>query len=140
MRSPCRLARAPTRAVSLDDLIGADEQRLRHGEAECFGSLKIDYQLDPRWLLDRQISGPGAFEDLSGIYANVAVGGREARSITDQPAGSGELAPLIDRRKAIACCQRHKLLAATGEERIGALDERAGRLLDESRESGVDLT
>ena len=38
----------------------------------------------------------------------------------------------------MACCQRHKLLSATGEERIGAGDERARVQLGEGCESGVD--
>src|SRR5438067_2407477 len=85
------------RSRLFDHLVGAGEDRWWHGKAQRLVSLKIDYQLDSRRLLDWQIGGPAAFDDLSGIYANVAVGGREARSITDQPAGSNELAPLIDR-------------------------------------------
>ena len=39
-------------SLSLDHLVGAGEQRLRHGEAERLGSFHIDYQLELGRLLD----------------------------------------------------------------------------------------
>src|SRR5207248_9641423 len=32
------------RAASLDDLVGAEEQRLRHGQTECGGGFQVDEQ------------------------------------------------------------------------------------------------
>src|SRR5580704_8417721 len=73
-----------------------------------------------------------------GVVAVQAGEDGEARSVTDQAAGSGVLAPLIDRRNGMARCQRHELLAPAVEERIGADDEAAGVQLDESHEGRVD--
>jgi hypothetical protein len=60
----------------LDNLVGAGEERLRHGEAERVGCVQIDDQLEGRRLLDRHLGGLGAFEDLSRVSADEAKGRR----------------------------------------------------------------
>ena len=39
--------------VLLNDLVGRRQKRFRDGEAEGFGGLQIDRQLEFGWLLDR---------------------------------------------------------------------------------------
>src|SRR5205085_2663959 len=89
-------------AVLLDHLVGAGEDCWRHGQAERLGGADIDHQLDFGRLLHWQFGRLGTLQDLSGISAGLAIGSREARSIADQAAGSGELAPLVDRRNGVA--------------------------------------
>jgi hypothetical protein len=55
-----------------DHLVGAREDRWRHGEAERLGGLEIDDQLECSRLLDRQIGRLSAFQDLSGENAGLA--------------------------------------------------------------------
>ena len=40
-----------------DYLVGAGEKLWRHGEAECFGGLEIDYKLELGRPLDRYVGG-----------------------------------------------------------------------------------
>src|SRR6266478_975364 len=126
-------------AASFDDLVGAGEDRWRHGQAERLGGVEVDDQFKCRRLLHWQIGRLGALKDLSGINAGLVIGSREARSVADQAAGSRKFTRLIDRRKAMARRQLDELAASAEEERIGADDERAGLQLDEGCESGIDL-
>ncbi len=75
---------------------------MRHRKPERLRGLEVDDQLEPRRLLDRQISRLGAFEDLSGVNAGLAKDSGKARSIADQTAGSREFAQVIDRRNGSA--------------------------------------
>src|SRR5215471_3333643 len=125
--------------ASLDHLVGAGEDRWRHRQAERLCGFQVDDKLECGRLLDRQIGRLGSLEDLSGVNADQAKGGCEARSVADQAAGSSELAPRIYRRNCMARCQSHELLAPAAEERIRADDERAGVRWNEGRENGVDL-
>ena len=94
------------------------------------GGLEVDDQLEPRRLLNRQISRLGPLEDPSGVNPDLAPKARLARPIADQAAKLGEVAPLVDRRNGKPCRQRDKIFAPAVEERIGTDEERAGLQLD----------
>src|SRR5713101_7586654 len=51
-------------SVSLDDLIRPQQQRLRDRQAERLGGLEVDHELPLRRLLDGEIGGLGALQDL----------------------------------------------------------------------------
>ena len=70
---------------SLDDLVGAGEDRWRDRQSEFPRCFQIDDQFERRRLLDRQIGWVGAIENLSGISAQLVPYARKARSIADQP-------------------------------------------------------
>ena len=122
----------------LDDLVGAGEDRGRHGEAKRLGGLEVDHQLECGRLLDRQISGLGAVQDLSGVAADPLIGCREDRPIADQAAVRDVISRKIDRRKRMMRCQRRNLLRSAIEERIGD-DDCSDLPLRGSREDCVDL-
>ena len=83
--------------TSLDHLIGARKERLRHRKPERLGGLEIDHQLECGRPLDRQIGGLGPLKDPSGIDAGLAVCAGEARTIADEAARRGEFTCIIDR-------------------------------------------
>src|SRR5689334_4382456 len=69
------------RGASFDHLVGAGEDGWWDAEPERLCRLQIDDQLKRRRLLDGQIGGLGAVEDLSGINAGLAKGGEVAVGI-----------------------------------------------------------
>jgi hypothetical protein len=78
---PCHGARGNR---LFDDLVGAGEDRWRHGQPERFGGLEIDDQLEVGRLVDGQIGGLGAVEDLSEVNASLMIGSGEAGPVADQ--------------------------------------------------------
>ena len=61
IRSP--VVAPPQRAASFDQLVSGGEQRLRDGQAERFGGLKVDGQYELCWKFDRQIVSLGTFQN-----------------------------------------------------------------------------
>jgi len=58
---------------SLDDVIGSQEEGLRDGEAQHLRCLQIDGQLELCRLLDGEVRGFGALEDLVNMDSSVTV-------------------------------------------------------------------
>jgi len=96
-------------APSLDHVVGAAKKRGWEGDAEGFGGLQVDKQLDFRDLLARQISRLGALDSSSGIDASLTVRLRETASVTHQAACGREVPRLVDSGHRVADsshCQR----------------------------------
>jgi hypothetical protein len=57
----------------LNNLVRGGQQRFRDGEAEGFGGLKVDDELELGGLDDRPVAGLGAVEDFAGIDADLTI-------------------------------------------------------------------
>jgi hypothetical protein len=52
---------------SFNHLVGAQQERLRNGQAECLGGREIDDEIEFGGLLDRKIARLGATQNLVDI-------------------------------------------------------------------------
>jgi hypothetical protein len=59
-------------APLLDHLVGGNQQRRRHDQAECPGGVEVDGEIEPGGLHDRQIGRLGAFENSPDVVADYA--------------------------------------------------------------------
>ena len=69
-----------------DHLVGASTYRLRNGEAQCFGSLEIDYKLVLRRRLYRKIGWLLALQDAINVAGRTPEIVGTIRSVGDQAA------------------------------------------------------
>src|SRR5207249_4630897 len=69
----------------VDDLVRPPQYRLRDRQAERLGCLEVDGQLELRGLLDGEIGGLGAFENLVYKLGDAAVQVREVHAVGHEP-------------------------------------------------------
>ena len=110
-----------------DHLVGAGEERVRHGNAKRFGGFEIDDKLEFGRLVDWQVVRRGALENAAGLYPCPVIGVRNAVPVTDESAGHDEGATKVDRRQRVMRRLRDDLIAAAEKERISAHDSAPAR-------------
>src|SRR5712691_3014086 len=123
----------------LNDLICPQQERLWDAEAERFGRLEIDYEVELAGLLDRQAGRLRALENLvdEGRRAPLQVEGVGA---VDHETTSLYVLPLsIDRRQASLRCELRDLFHLVREDGVRENQERARPLPGHRREGDIDL-
>src|SRR5262245_28772055 len=86
----------------VDHLVGEDVELRRDRHAERVGGLAIDHQVEFRRLLDRQVAGLGAFEDLIHIRRGAAEKIGKVLAVAHQPARH-HVFPLPEHRRQPIC-------------------------------------
>src|SRR5262249_22086386 len=115
---------------------GKSEQLVGNLQAKRLRDAEIDDQLELGRLHYRKVGRFLTFEDTAGVHADLAIGVGQVRSVRDESPGRSKLAPLVDRRKAMACRQCDDLIAPPEEIGIGGDDERASSLVNKRGKSG----
>src|SRR6516162_8412642 len=85
-----------------DHLVGAGEQRLRHGEPKCLRGFEIDDQLILGRSLDRQFGWLFTLENAVDVCSGPPKLVNMVGSVRDQTSGSDEKAFPVDGRQLIS--------------------------------------
>jgi hypothetical protein len=112
----------------LDHVVSDGEHARRNNEAKSPGGVEIDNQLELGELQDRQVGGLRAFEDLTGVDADLTPHIRTVGPIAHQP-GFDMLPNGVGRRNPMARRERRKLDAPADEEPVGGNKEGVGPLV-----------
>src|ERR1700676_2454261 len=94
-----------SKASLLDKFVGARKQPNRDVQAERFGSLQIDYQLELRRLLDRKIARLFALENAINVPRCALVKIEILDAVGCQPAADRVITEGINVRQAVLSCQ-----------------------------------
>src|SRR5207237_3807419 len=98
--APITLARRRARGcASLNHLVGTKQNFLWNAQTNRLGGIQVDEQLELDGLLDRQVSGLCAFEDLVNVGCRAPIEIGIARSISDETAGLDVLPGHINHRQ-----------------------------------------
>ena len=93
-----------------DHLVGDGKDPGRNYKAKCLRSFEVDCHFKFGRLKDRQVCGPFAFQDPTGVNTDLAIASSKACSVTYQATSRDELALRVDRRDRIARSERHELI------------------------------
>src|SRR5262245_103417 len=114
-------------AGSLDNPIRALQQRRRDRPAERPGGLQVDGQLELGRLLDGQIAGLGALQNLVDVGSGATKQICKVRSIGHEAALSNAFTPWVDRRQSVSGRQVYEAPSFIDEHAAGWHRQRTGR-------------
>src|ERR1700730_16759630 len=95
---------------SFDHLVGARRERWRHVEAERLGGLEVDYELEFRGLINRQLCWFLTIENAPDVEPGSAISICNVVAIAHQPTLSTEFAVKVHGRDRVSRCEGDNLL------------------------------
>src|ERR1700730_717069 len=108
----------------LDHMIRPLQERRRDRQAEGFGGLEVDDQLELGGLLNGQVAGLGALEDLVNIDGEPSVRVTLTRAVAHQSTSVGILAPAEYRRQSLRDTKGGKVETVGHRRTLGKDDHR----------------
>jgi hypothetical protein len=124
---------------SLDHLVGAGEQLGRYFNAKHFGSLEVDHELEPSWLLNRQISRISALENLVDVFCCMPVLIRQAWRIAHKTTDLRKLNKVGNCRQPIRCHEVSHPFELDEEDRVRDEENTIGMRLKDRGEDIVEV-
>ena len=120
--------------LSLDYLVGAGDERRRHGEADFVCRFQIDDELEPGRLLDRQLGRFRSLQDLCDItgcnrhhFGLMGTVGDETARVDAFAEGMEDRQPLSARKLGQEFCVKHRALLCEHNEAIRPISRKGGK-------------
>jgi hypothetical protein len=119
-RPPRQVRWGPHEAKSFDHSISPRNQSGLDCDAERFGSLQIDHELEYRRSLDRQFSRLLSFQNTVNVVGEPSIGFRKPWSVSKQCTSLRKICPTRDNRHVLSTCKIDNPLSSTRDAGISA--------------------
>src|SRR5215510_5042069 len=113
------------RACSFDHLISSREQGGWHGDTQSLSSLEVNHQIELDRLLDGEIGGLCALEDLVDDRRAAPLQFCEVGAVAHEPALLNESTVPVDSRQSVLQCGLGKRLAVQDRQAVYGHEEGA---------------
>src|SRR5260370_25737101 len=136
---PRATERIAANSALFDHFVSQQLHRYRYIDAERLGGLHVDDQLEPGGLLDGEVGGLGALEDLVHVHRAAPKQVVDVGAIGDETADLDKLAGLGHGRQSVRCGKLDNASSREEEHRARKQEQRLGTLFHHRRECALKL-